>query len=136
MNGLNSVTISGNLTRDAELRQTPSGVSVLSFSVAVNESRKNQRTDEREDYPNYIDCTMFGRRAEGVGKHLGKGVYVSLTGKLHQNRWQTQEGQNRSKLEVNVGEIHFERKQGAEPGEDEPEGYDATEFMGGDDIPF
>lgn len=133
MNGLNSVAISGNLTRDAELRQTASGVSVLSFSVAVNESRKNQRTDEWEDYPNYIDCTMFGRRAEGVGKHLGKGVYVSLTGKLHQNRWQTQEGQNRSKLEVNVGEIHFESRRAS--GSEEPEGYDA-EFAGDSDIPF
>lgn len=119
MNGLNSVTISGNLTRDAELRQTPSGVSVLSFSVAVNESRKNQRTDEWEDYPNYIDCTMFGRRAEGVAKHLVKGTYVSLTGRLHQNRWQTQEGQTRSKVEVNVGELHFESRRSAEPACDE-----------------
>lgn len=122
MNGLNSVTISGNLTRDAELRQTPSGVSVLSFAVAVNESRKNQRTGEWEDYPNYIDCTMFGRRAEGVAKHLDKGTYVSLTGKLHQNRWQTKEGQTRSKVEVNVGELHFESRRGTERSyEEEPE---------------
>lgn len=107
MQGLNTVSIGGNLCRDAELRATASGMAVLTFSVAVNESRKNQQTGEYEDYPNYVDCTMFGRRAESVSRYLTKGTYVALTGRLHQNRWQNKDGQNRSKLEVTVDNIHF-----------------------------
>lgn len=110
MQGLNTVSIGGNLCRNAELRATASGMAVLTFSVAVNESRKNQQTGEYEDYPNYVDCTMFGRRAESVSRYLTKGTYVALTGRLHQNRWQNKDGQNRSKLEVTVDNIHFERR--------------------------
>lgn len=110
MQGLNTVSIGGNLCRDAELRATASGMAVLTFSVAVNESRKNQQTGEYEDYPNYVDCTMFGRRAESVSRCLSKGTYVALTGRLHQNRWQNKDGQNRSKLEVTVDNIHFESR--------------------------
>lgn len=110
MQGLNTVSIGGNLCRDAELRATASGMAVLTFSVAVNESRKNQQTGEYEDYPNYVDCTMFGRRAESVSRYLTKGTYVALTGRLHQNRWQNKDGQNRSKLEVTVDNIHFESR--------------------------
>ena len=61
---INRVIISGNLTRDPELRSTASGLPVLGFGVAVNDRRKNQQTGEWEDYPNFIDCTMFGARAE------------------------------------------------------------------------
>lgn len=114
MQGLNTVTLGGNLCRDAELRSTASGMAVLSFSVAVNESRKNQRTGEYEDYPNYVDCTMFGRRAESVSRYLLKGTYVALTGRLHQNRWQNNDGQNRSKLEVTVDNIHFQSRGAAD----------------------
>ena len=107
MNGLNGVTIGGNLTRDAELRYTPSSTAVLSFGVAVNESRK--KGDEWEDYPNFIDCVMFGKRAESVSDYLRKGVYVAVTGRLHQSRWE-KDGQNRSKIEVMVDNLHFESK--------------------------
>lgn len=110
MQGLNTVSIGGNLCRDAELRATASGMAVLTFSVAVNESRKNQQTGEYEDYPNYVDCTMFGRRAESVSRYLTKGTYVALTGRLRQNRWQNKDGQNRSKLEVTADNIHFESR--------------------------
>lgn len=110
MQGLNTVSIGGNLCRNAELRATASGMAVLTFSVAVNESRKNQQTGEYEDYPNYVDCTMFGRRAESVSRYLTKGTYVALTGRLRQNRWQNKVGQSRSKLEVTVDNIHFESR--------------------------
>lgn len=110
MQGLNTVSIGGNLCRDAELRATASGMAVLTFSVAVDESRKNKQTGEYEDYPNYVDCTMFGRRAESVSRYLTNGTYVALTGRLHQNRWQNKDGQNRSKLEVTVDNIHFESR--------------------------
>ena len=69
---INRVIISGNLTRDPELRSTASGLPVLGFGVAVNDRRKNQQTGEWEDYPNFIDCTMFGARAESLSRYLGR----------------------------------------------------------------
>lgn len=134
MQGLNTVSIGGNLCRDAELRATASGMAVLAFSVAVNESRKNQQTGEYEDYPNYVDCTMFGRRAESVGRYLAKGTYVALTGRLHQNRWQNKDGQNRSKLEVTVDNIHFERRGERDGGYEQQREPSADVY--GDDVPF
>lgn len=139
MQGLNTVSIGGNLCRDAELRATASGMAVLTFSVAVNESRKNQQTGEYEDYQNYVDCTMFGRRAESVSRYLTKGTYVALTGRLHQNRWQNKDGQNRSKLEVTADNIHFEsrRLDGDDYDQQQAEAQgDYEAQMYDEDIPF
>lgn len=139
MQGLNTVSIGGNLCRDAELRATASGMAVLTFSVAVNESRKNQQTGEYEDYPNYVDCTMFGRRAESVSRYLTKGTYVALTGRLHQSRWQNRDGQNRSKLEVTADNIHFEsrRLDGDDYGQQQAEAQgDYEAQMYDEDTPF
>ena len=106
MSSINKVIISGNLTRDPELRQTASGKTVLGFGVAVNDRRKNQQTGEWEDYPNFIDCTMFGNRAEGVSRFLSKGSKVCIEGKLRWSQWE-RDGQKRSKIEVIVDEIEF-----------------------------
>lgn len=103
---INRVVISGNLTRDPELRATTSGTSVLSLGVAVNDRRRNQQTGEWEDYPNYIDCTMFGARAEGIHRYLSKGTKVAIEGKLRWSQWE-RDGQKRSKIEVIVDEIEF-----------------------------
>ena len=103
---INRVIISGNLTRDPELRSTASGLPVLGFGVAVNDRRKNQQTGEWEDYPNFIDCAMFGARAEALAKHLSKGAKVSIEGKLRWSQWE-REGQKRSKIEVIVDELEF-----------------------------
>lgn len=103
---INSVTISGNIVREPELKQTRSGASVLAFSVAVNERRKNG--DQWEDYANFIDCTMFGSRAEKMAQYLHKGTKVSIQGKVHQDRWQDkQTGANRSRIGVLVDQIEF-----------------------------
>lgn len=103
---INKATISGNLTRDPELRVTASGMPVLGFGVAVNDRRKNNKTGEWEDYPNFIDCTMFGARAESVSKFLSKGSKVAIEGKLRWSQWE-RDGEKRSKLEVIVDEIEF-----------------------------
>ena len=84
---INRVIISGNLTRDPELRQTQSGMAVLSFGVAVNDRRKNPSTGEWEDYPNFVDCTMFGARANSLANYLSKGTKVSIEGKLRWSQW-------------------------------------------------
>ena len=103
---INCVVISGNLTRDPELRQTAGGLPVLGFSVAVNDRRKNPQTDEWEDYPNFVDCTLFGARAASVARFLGKGAKVAIEGKLRWSQWE-KDGQKRSKLEVIVDELEF-----------------------------
>jgi single-strand DNA-binding protein len=103
---INKVLISGNLTRDPELRATASGMPVLGMGVAVNDRRKNQSTGEWEDYPNFIDCTMFGSRAESVSRYLSKGSKVAIEGKLRWSQWE-RDGQKRSKIEVIIDEIEF-----------------------------
>ena len=108
---INKATITGNITRDPELRQTQGGTSVLTIGVAVNDRRKNQQTGEWEDYPNFIDCTIFGNRATGVAPHLEKGMKVAIEGKLNQSRWQADDGTNRSKIGIIVDEIEFMSRQ-------------------------
>ena len=103
---INRVLISGNLTRDPELRQTGGGTQVLSFGVAVNDRRRNPQTGEWEDNPNFIDCTMFGARAEALSRYLSKGTKVAIEGKLRWSQWE-RDGQKRSKIEVIVDELEF-----------------------------
>ena len=103
---INHVIISGNLTRDAELRATASGTQVLSFDIAVNERFKDPQTDEWKDRPNYVSCTMFGTRAESVSRYIRKGSKVAISGKLRYSSWE-KDGQKRSKLEVIVNDIEF-----------------------------
>ena len=115
---INHVAITGNLTRDPELRSTAGGTAVMSLGIAVNDSRKNQQTGEWEDYPNFIDCTMFGARAQSVSRFLSKGSKVAIEGKLRWSQWE-RDGQKRSKIEVFVDEIEFMSRQqgqhGSEP---------------------
>lgn len=113
---INRVMITGNCTRDGELRRTGSGTAVLNFSVAVNDSRKNPSTGEWEDYANFVDCTMFGTRAEKLAEYIKKGAKVAVEGKLHYSSWESKEGQKRSKLDVTVDQIEFmSRKEQKEP---------------------
>ena len=104
---INRVTICGNLGRDPELRATQSGTQVLTFSVCVNERRKNQQTGDWYDVPNWVRCTMFGNRAESVSRYVGKGSHVTVAGRLRENKWQDKQGNNRSMLEVVVDDIDF-----------------------------
>ena len=104
---INRVMISGKLTRDPELRATGSGTSVLKMGVAVNDRRKNQQTGEWEDYPNFVDVTFFGARAEGLSKYLSMGMKVAVEGKLRWSSGENQQGEKRSKLEVVGDELEF-----------------------------
>lgn len=133
---INRVLISGNLTRDPETRRTAGGTAVMSFGVAVNDRAKNQQTGEWEDRPNFVDCVMFGTRAEAVGRYLSKGSKVAIEGKLRWSQWQTQDGQKRSKLEVIVDEIEFmsrSEQQGSAPAQ---QAYAPAADVYDEDIPF
>lgn len=110
---INRVNISGNLTRDPELRQTQGGMAILSLGVAVNDRRKNQQTGEWEDVPNFVDCVVFGTRAEKLAQFLAKGTKVAIEGKLRWSQWE-KDGAKRSKLEVVVDEIEFMSRGGSQ----------------------
>lgn len=135
---INRVNISGNLTRDPELRATAAGTSVLTFGIAVNDRRRNQETGEWEDRPNFVDCTMFGTRAESVSRFLSKGAKVALEGKLHWSQWE-KDGQKRSKLDVVVDDIEFmsNRNDGTAPAPAPAADYQVPAMpMYDEDVPF
>ena len=104
---INRVVITGNLTRDPEVRRTQGGMAVMSFGIAVNDRRRNSQTGEWEDYANFVDCTMFGERADKISPYLSKGSKCGIEGKLRYSTWENGDGQKRSKLEVIVDEIEF-----------------------------
>ena len=100
----NIVIFTGNLTRDAELKNTASGTSILSFSVAVNDRVKSN--GEWTDRANYIDCVMFGTRAESLSKFLHKGIKVAVIGKLHWSSYE-KDGKKRSKIDIYVETVEL-----------------------------
>lgn len=99
---INSINLTGNLTKDIEVRTTQSGMPIGSFVVVANERKK--QGEEWIDYPNYIPCKLFGRRADSLAPYLIKGSKVAITGKLHQNRWEA-DGEKRSSIEVHIDNI-------------------------------
>lgn len=117
--------ITGNLTRDSELRTTPSGAFVLNLGVAVNERRKNNQTGQWEDRPVFVDCVMFGTRAEKIAPYLVKGTKVAVDGRLRYSSWEDKgSGQKRSKLDVTVDEIEFMSSNRPRQGEYQAEAFD------------
>ena len=114
---VNQVILMGNLTRDPELRQTPSGQSVVSFSLALNRAYKDQ-SGEWQEATDYIDCVAWGPLAERVSQYLHKGRRALVQGRLQSRSWE-QEGQKRSKVEVLANDVTFldgGRGEGAESG--------------------
>lgn len=101
---INFAAVSGNVTRDAELRFTASETPVVRFGIAFNERKKNAQTGVWEDRTNFVDCAMFGSRAEKLQPYISKGAKVAIQGRLHWSQWET-EGQKRSKIEIVVDDV-------------------------------
>lgn len=112
---INSVSIAGRLTRDAELKQI-GYTTICEFCLAVNERRKNRNTDEWEDVPNFFDVTLFGKYAEAVAPRLLKGTKVFVDGRLHYASWQAQDGSKRSKVTINADAIETATPSSAQNG--------------------
>lgn len=129
---INRVMATGNLTRDPELRATPAGTQVLRFGMAVNDRAKNQQTGEWEDRPNFVDCVIFGARAEAMDRILAKGMKVAVEGRLRYSSWQDKEGNRRSKLEVVVDEIDLMSARAAaqQPAQSASQAYAASAPQG------
>ena len=128
MASFNKVILLGNLTRDPELRFTPSGTPVASFGLAVNTPRAGQSstepggqgslTERREDVC-FVDVVAFGRQAETASEYLSKGRAALIEGRLQWRSWDGQDGQKRSKHEVMAERIHF-MPRGREDGMERP----------------
>jgi len=108
----NKVILIGNLTRDPELRYTPQGTSVCNFGIAVN--RRYKQGDEVKDEVTFINVVVFGKQADTCGQYLNKGSAVLIEGRLQERRWETEDGQKRSRHEVVAQSVRFlSKKQGA-----------------------
>ena len=105
---INSVVITGNLTRDPELRHTGGGTSVCGMRVAVNSRRKDGSTGNWIDKPNYFDVTVFGAQGENCANYLSKGRPVAIEGRLDWSEWEAKDGSGkRSKVEIIANTVQF-----------------------------
>lgn len=139
MTSFNKVILMGNLTKDPEIRYTPSGTPVANFRLAVN-NRYKQGEEFKEEVC-YIDVVVFGKQAENCGQYLGKGQGVIVDGRLQERRWETEDGVKRSKHEVVAQTVRFlSRRQGTPPEKSSASGGEAvpepeTEAVD-NDVPF
>ena len=101
----NTVTLVGNITRDPELRFTPTGQARATFGLAVNRRWQNRSTNDWEEQVSFFDVKCWAQMAENVGESLGRGTRVIVTGRLEQRSWETDNGEKRSKVEVVADEI-------------------------------
>lgn len=148
---INRVIITGNLTKDPELRAMPSGTSVCSLRVAVNTRRKDNATGEWGDKPNYFSVTVFGKQGDNAARYLAKGRPVAIDGRLEWREWETKEGGKRQSIDIVADSVQFLGSRdggesapaaGAAFQESGPSGGDdgyreaAPAGASGDDIPF
>jgi single-strand DNA-binding protein len=104
---INRVIITGNLTRDPELRALPSGTSVCELRIACNTRRKNGSTGEWEDRPNYFNVKVWGPQGENCSRFLAKGRPVAIDGRLEWREWETQEGGKRQAIDIIADSVQF-----------------------------
>jgi single-strand DNA-binding protein len=104
---INVVVITGNLTRDPELRSTPGGTSVCKLRVAVNSRRKDGQTGNWVDKPNYFDVTVWGAQGENCANYLSKGRPVAVEGRLDWREWEDKEGGKRQGVEIIANSVQF-----------------------------
>jgi single-strand DNA-binding protein len=142
---INRVIITGNLTRDPELRSTPGGTSVCGLRVAVNSRRKE--SDQWVDKPNYFDVTVWGAQGENCAQYLSKGRPVAVDGRLNWREWEAQDGSKRQAVDIIADSVQFLGSRDGAPSNGAQESdvpadtsdFDPVGVAGGssdDDIPF
>jgi single-strand DNA-binding protein len=140
MANINRVILVGNLTKDPELRHTPSGNAVCKLRIAVNTRQKDQSTGQWGDKPNYFDVTVWGAQGESCAQFLAKGRPVAVDGRLDWREWEAQDGSKRQAVEIIAENVQFLGSR--EAGGDTsfvPQGTTAANADFGpadDDIPF
>jgi single-strand DNA-binding protein len=143
MANINRVVLVGNLTRDPELRHTPTGTAVCSLRLAVNTRRKDGATGEWTEKPNYFDITVWGNQGENCAQYLARGRPVAIDGRLEWREWEAQDGTKRQAVEVVADTVQFLGGRDGEVTEENqfvPAAAAATDADFGtaadDDIPF
>jgi single-strand DNA-binding protein len=147
MANINRVVLVGNLTRDPELRNTPSGMSVCSLRIAVNTRRKDNASGQWTEKPNYFDVTVWGAQGENCAQYLSKGRPVAIDGRLEWREWDAQDGSKRQAVEIVADTVQFlgGRAEGGDAGggggnqfvpAGASQGADADFAGADDDIPF
>jgi single-strand DNA-binding protein len=148
MANVNNATLSGNLTRDPELRHTPSGVAVCNLGLAVNRRYKDENAEGGyAEEVSFFDIIVWGSYGELTARKLQKGDSITVQGRLKQNRWEAEDGSKRSKVELIADQIDSEgyfrakddEKENDSGSESAPEAAPASETKaapGKDDIPF
>ena len=125
---INRVVITGNLTRDPELRSTPGGTAVCKLRVAVNSRRKDSQSGEWVDKPNYFDVTVWGAQGEDCANYLSKGRPVAVDGRLDWREWEAQDGSKRQAVEIIADSVQF-------LGSRDGGGGNGNSFQGQSDVP-
>ena len=103
MKDINIISMTGRLTRDMEIKYTPSRVPVGKFSLAVNRNKK--KGDQWVDEASFFECALFGKSSESLAQYLIKGKQVAISGEMRQERWTSQDGQNQSRVVVVISSI-------------------------------
>ena len=119
MNNLNSVLIEGNLTKDPELSYTPNEKAVCKLRLATN--RYYKQGDEPQEEASFFDVTVWGRQAEACAEYLKKGRGIRVVGRLKQERWEAQDGSERSRVAIIAEHVEFKPRAKTEQGDDETE---------------
>ena len=101
---LNKGILMGRLTRDPELRRTQSGTAVCSFTLAIDRDRKDANGEKQTDF---IDCVAWNKQAEFVAQWFSKGMMAIVVGRIQSRKWQDQNGNNRTAIEINCEEVSF-----------------------------
>lgn len=142
--GINQATLTGNLTRDSELKFTQAGMPVLSFSIATSERTRNQQTGEWEDRASYVNCVVWGKRGQSLQPHLTKGVKVAVRGPLRSHSWEDKANpaKRHYRLELVVHDLDIMTYQGnanargTQPAPVAPTPAQAADQFADEDIPF
>lgn len=125
---LNNTILQGRLTKDIELKTTTSGISVVNFTIAWN-----RKINDDNEKTLYLDCEAWRGTADLIYKHFKKGNEIIVEGELYTNTYQTENGENRHTIRLNVNQVHFTYGNGGKSESAEPE---LKEVKGGDNLPF
>src|SRR3954462_14546994 len=132
---INRVVLTGNLTRDPELRTTPSGTSVCSLRLACN-TRRRDASGEWVDKPNYFDITVWGAQGENCANYLSKGRPVAVDGRLDWREWDAQDGSKRQAVEIIANSVQFLGSRSDNPGGGAGNGFQAKSDVPADTSDF
>ena len=134
MSDLNEVVISGRLTRDSELRYTPSGTAVTDVVIASN--RIWSKDGEKQEETAFVDVTIWGKQAESLHTYLSKGRHLMIVGRLKLNKWETEEGDKRSKLTMVAEKINLTPSGGGTNNKPPSESKEKVCAASAEEVPF